>query len=265
MGQTSQAEATYQRAIALRPGDWWSLKQIGLFYLNKGRYPEAEQYFRKVIQLTPESAKAYSNLGVVYVRMHRGSDAVAQFEKSISIEPNAGAYNNVGYIYYFDGRYPDAAAQFEKATLLAPTDYRIWGGLADAYRFSPALAGKAPETFRHAIELIEKEIAINPRDGRLHARLAAYCAAVGDREKAAAESHRAIELAPGDGAVQFRVAEVSEQARHRDEALRALQASLQAGYPLEEILKAPILAGVREDPRFAGMVNAAKRARSTSK
>ena len=182
-GKPDEAEATYKRAIELQKDNWSSLKQLGVFYFNHGRYAEAEQYFREVIRLTPGSAKAYSNLGAAYLKDGRKEDALLQLEHSVSIEPSAVGCSNLGSLYYFEGRYADAAAQYLKAAELNPTESRYWGNLADAYRWTPALAAKAPEAYRHAIALTEKEIAINPRDAQLHARVATSWAALGDRGK----------------------------------------------------------------------------------
>jgi tetratricopeptide (TPR) repeat protein len=261
-GKPDEAEATYKRAIELQKDNWSSLKQLGVFYFNHGRYAEAEQYFREVIRLTPGSAKAYSNLGAAYLKDGRKEDALLQLEHSVSIEPSAVGCSNLGSLYYFEGRYADAAAQYLKAAELNPTESRYWGNLADAYRWTPALAAKAPEAYRHAIALTEKEIAINPRDAQLHARVATSWAALGDREKAALEIARALQLSSADGYVQFCAALVDEQNHQRDLALRALKSAIESNYSLEEILHAPPLNELREDPRFSRLVAAKKPAGS---
>lgn len=250
-GRTSDAEAVYRKAAEMRPDDWGNLKQLGLFYLNTSRYPEAEHYLREVIRLTPDSAKAYSNLAVVYVRMNRRADAALMLAKSLAIEPNANASNTLGYLYFYEGQFAEAAEQFERAVKLVPTDSRFRGNLADAYRWSPTLAAKAPGTYRKAIELIETEIAIRPNDAELHSRLAMYWAAVGNRGAAEAEIGRSLKLQPRDGTVQFRAGLVWEQAGQRDRALRALGAAVRAGYAMDEVRNAPPLAALREDPRFS--------------
>jgi serine/threonine protein kinase/tetratricopeptide (TPR) repeat protein len=254
MGKPDKAEATYKRAIELRPDNWSSVKQIGVFYAGKGRYPEAERYLRQVVRLTPDSAKAYSNLGGLYLKMGRRAEAEAQLEKSVSIEPTAFGCSNLGVLYYLQGRYADAAVQYQKATEMNPTESRWWSNLADAYRWSPTLAAKAPDAFRHAIELSRQEIAINPRDAQLHSRLATSYAALGEHEHAAAEIGEAIRLAPADGYVQFRAALVYEQAHQRERALRALKAALDGNYSQEEIRNAPPLKDLRDDPRFVRLV-----------
>jgi eukaryotic-like serine/threonine-protein kinase len=258
MGKPEKAESTYKTAIGLRKDDWSGLKQLGVFYNRQGRYPEAEQLLLQVIQLTPNSAHAHSNLGGVYLRDGRIDDALREFQRSVSIEPTAIGCSNLGALYYFEGRYADAAAQYLKAIGLNQTDSAFWGNLADAYRWTPGLDAKAPETYRHAIELTEKEISINPNDAQLHARLATYWVALGEREKAASEIAMAVRKSPTDGYVQYCAALVYEQNHQRDLALRALKSALEANYSLEEILHAPPLKNLREDPLFSRLVAAKK-------
>jgi serine/threonine-protein kinase len=255
LDQTARAEETYKKAVELRKDDALSVKQLGVFYFKTGRYPEAERCFRQVIRMTPDSAKAYSNLGAVYKQEGRNSDASEAFQKSVSIEPTVNGYNNLGYYYYYDGRYSDAAAQFKSAAALAPDDSQLWGNLADAYRWVPELKSHAPEVYRHAVDLIGREIDINPRDAELHSRLATYRVALGDRPAALKEIERALELAPTDRSVRFKAALVYEQTGQRDRALQALAAAIRAGYGMTEILKAPALRSLREDPRFKRLAN----------
>ncbi|SPE43599.1 putative Serine/threonine protein kinase with TPR repeats [Candidatus Sulfopaludibacter sp. SbA3] len=256
MNRPAQAEATYQRAIELRHDDWWSVKQLGVFYFITGRFEKAEQCFREVIRLTPDSAKAYSNLGGTYVKMGRTKDAIEQFQKSLSLGPTSDDHDNLGYLYYYDGNYAQAAVQFQKAIDLAPANSEFWGNLADSYRWDPGLAAKAPDTYRHAIELIQREITVNPRDGELHSQVATWWAAMGRRKEAISEIGKAIQLAPFDGDVQFHAALVYEQAGQRDRALRAVQAALKAGYTSNEFSKAPPLQRLRQDPGYVRLVGA---------
>jgi tetratricopeptide (TPR) repeat protein len=251
MGRTADAERTFRKAVELRRDDWWSVKQLGVFYFNKGRYAEAERCFREVIKLTPDSAKAYSNLGAALLKKGDYDGAAAALERSVSIEPNANGYSNLGSVYYYyGGRYADAAALYEKAVQLTPTDSRFWINLADAYRAAPGLRSKAGPTYRRAIQLIEQEIAVNPRDAQLHSKLATSRSALGEHEQAIAEIVIALGIAPADGAVRFRAAIVYEEARRRDRALRELEAAMRAHYSATEIRQAPPLDGLRRDPRF---------------
>jgi eukaryotic-like serine/threonine-protein kinase len=255
MGRTGDAEATYKRAIALRHDDWSSVKQLGVFYFNKNKFTQAEHCFRDVIRLTPNSAKAYSNLGGLYDQMGRYADAAVELRKSIALAPTSDGYDNLGYAYYCAGNYAQAAVQYQKAIDLAPANSEFWGNLADAYRWDPKLADQAPSTYLHAIDMVQREIAANPRDAQLHSEVAMWLAALGSRNEAAAEIAKALGLAPRDGLVQFRATVVYEQAGERDRAFHALEAALKAGYPPDEFRKAPPLTAMREDPRYARMLD----------
>jgi tetratricopeptide (TPR) repeat protein len=249
-GRLKEAEAIYRQAIRLRPNSWDSHKDLGAFYFNNGRYREAEPSFRRVIELTADNYQAYSNLGATYLVLGRTDDAAAMYQRSLAIKPEAFAYSGLGSVYYLQGRYGDAAAQYEKAIELAPKDPVRWGNLADAYRWTPNLAGKAPQAFRKAIELTEGLLTTNPRDARLRSNLAMYRWSAGDREGSLREAEESMRLAPKNGFVLFRAALVYEQAGMRERALSLLEACLKAGYSMEEIRKAPPLADLRKDEGY---------------
>jgi tetratricopeptide (TPR) repeat protein len=254
----ADAEATFRKAIELRKDDWWSVKQLGVFYFRKGRYAEAEKVFWEVIRLTPDSAKAYSNLGGALLAMGRTAEAAVQLERSVSIEPNARGYSNLGAFYFYEGRFADAVAPFEKASAMVPTDSKFLLHLADAYRWTPALAAKAPPTYRRALELIEKEIAVAPLDAQLLARRATARSSLGEHRGAISDIEAALRLPAADGFVHFRASLVYEEAQRRDAALREVDAALRAHYRLHEILHAPELAALMKDPRFQAIVEARK-------
>lgn len=258
-GKHDLAQSSYRKAIELRNDDWAALTTLGVSYFRKGQYADAEPYFLQAVQLTPDNAKAYSNLGAVYLKMGRFTEAAAQLKKSIAIEPTAPGWSNLGASYYFAGRYADAIPPFEKATALTPTNSTWWGNLADAYRWTPSQASKAPATYQRALDLVEKEIAVNPRDPQLHARAATYWAALHDQKRASLEIEEASSLAPEDATVQFRAALVYEQAGQRDRALLALKAALAGGFGRPEIDNAPPLSNLREDPRFREIISKTKK------
>jgi Flp pilus assembly protein TadD len=260
-----EAEKAYKTAIDLRPNDWASYNLLGAFYYSQSCYPEAEPYFRKVEQLTPENHMAYTNLGAVYLSLGRHAEATAMFQKSLALNPEvARPYSNLGMVCEFEGRYAEAATWHEKAIGHAPADDRYWGNLGHAQRWDPNLAAKAPATFRRAIDLGEQAVNTNPRDATLHARLATYWAAIGERTKGLSAIARALAIAPTSGYVQFRAALVYEQAGDRKRALRALQSALEFTYPLEEIKNSPPLKNLREDPRYRKLLETrASRAQTT--
>ncbi len=63
LGNTKAAQATYKKAIALRPSYWAVYNWFGIFYAGQGHYGEAADMFRKVTELAPDNYRGYSNLG----------------------------------------------------------------------------------------------------------------------------------------------------------------------------------------------------------
>ena len=253
MRRDKEAEETFQKAIEMRPGDAAGHNQLGIFYFNRRRLPEAELIFRRVIELTPDSHLAHSNLGAVYLVMGRYTEAAEQSEKSVAIEPNTRGYSNLGTSYYRLKRYGDAALAYQRAVELAPTNAAYRGNMADAYRWTPELRDQAPAAYRRAIELVQQEIKINPQDPELHARLAMYFSAIGDRRQALAEVEGALKLDSASASVLFDAALVHEDLHNRDAALKAIEALLNTGQKKAEILASPVLEQLRKDPRFARM------------
>ena len=255
MRRYEEAEATYRKAIELRPSDPAAYNYLGRFYFNRERLPNAELSFRRAIELTPDSYLAHSNLGVIYLQMGRYSEALEQLEKSVSIAPNARGYTNLGAAYYYLKRYQDAVAPFRRAVEIAPKNSTYWGNLADAYRWAPDLRDQAPAAFRRAIELLEQEIQVDPRNPRLRARLGMYYASIGERPRALSEIAEALRLDSSQAYVQYRAALVDEQLGDHEGALKALDLALKAGQPMADILAAPPLEQLRKDPRFARMAS----------
>jgi serine/threonine-protein kinase len=253
--KNDEAENIYRKAIEVRPGDATGHIYLGRFYFNRDRLTDAELSFRRAIELIPDSPRAHSNLGGVYLRVGRYSEAVDQFEKSVAIEPSAAGYSNLGAAYYYLKRYADAVQPYQRAVELAPKNSIYWGNLADAYRWTPGLGDQAQMAFRRAIELLDQEIRNEPRDARLRARLAMYCAASGDARRATSEITDALQLDASQAYVQYRAALVYEQIGDRAAALKYMEAALKAGQPMADILAAPPLEKLRKDPRFARLAN----------
>jgi serine/threonine-protein kinase len=250
LGQLQNAEGAYKTAIALRPRYWAVYNEMGAFKFRHGNYREAALYFEKVIRLTPDNPLAYRNLGAVHLELGDFEEAAQLLRRSLAIKPTARSYSNLGTVYYYQERYSDAAREYEKAVALAPNDARLWGNLADSYRWSPGLSEKAAETYRRAIHLAEKELKLNPRDLPLRAYIALCRSAAGEHGQAQKEASEVVQLAPNDGTVLFRAAVVFEQAGNRNRALKLIERALDAGFSIQQIRRAVPLADLRKHPQY---------------
>jgi serine/threonine-protein kinase len=254
-GRPTDAEATYRRAIELRQNSWAAYKDLAVFLNQRGRLVEAVPYFERVVALTPDSYSGHNNLGGIYLRLGRVDEAEKTLRKSLALRPTAVAYYNLGSLaYYMRHDYPAASELYRKATELNANDDRLWGALADSYRWIPGQKAEAPAAFRRALALTDQQASVDAADAQLHSRRALYRSALGEHQSAEKEIAQALEAAPGNGQVLFRAAIVHEQAGNRNEALHSLEGALRAGFSLNEIVNAPPLSALRNDPAGARLI-----------
>jgi class 3 adenylate cyclase/tetratricopeptide (TPR) repeat protein/TolB-like protein len=249
-GKTGDAEATYKSAIARSPEYWGGHSDLGVFYNAIGRYADAEASFRRTVAIVPDSYAAYRNLGGVLYSLGRLDDAVAMSQKSLELKPSAETFSNVGTIEFTRGNYAAAARNFERAVELNPTLHLLWGNLADAYEMIPDRRQRAIESYRQAITLADREIALNPRDSHLRASAATYLLGMQEYPRALQEAEKALELTPDSVNLIFLAALVNEAAGHRADALQLLEQAARKGYAPIEIQRHPQLAKLRADPGF---------------
>ena len=249
-----QAEATYKRAIQLRPGFWLGYLDIATFYSATGRYGEAEKALKTALRLTPDNYLVYRNLGGVQMALGEWADAERSLKQAIGQRPGGSVYSNLGTLYIYAGRYGEAVPMLEQAVALGGSyekhSWLIWGNLGDAYRWSTGRETSANAAYRKAIELGVSQLAVNPRDAGLLSQIAVYEAKAGDAGQGQARIQAALRLAPADPTVLFNSALVSEIAGNRARSLAALRVALQAGYSLSFIEREPELASLRRDPRY---------------
>jgi len=255
-GKPGEAENTYLKAIELRPSYWANYYGLGLFYYRNGEYEKAEKQYLKVTALSPFNYKAYATLGGIYLLMERNDDARKMFERSIEIFPNYGAYSNLGTLYFMKKNYEQAARMYENALEINDRFYPLWGNLATCYKLSPNENenAKAEATFKHAIQLTEEKLGVNPNDPEVLSMIAVYYAELTDAEKAKHYIEKAIAQAPGDMELEFRAAEVYAMIGDKEKSFHYLKELLEGGYSLQRIQQSPALQTFQSDERFQALL-----------
>jgi len=253
----NQAEWTYQTAIELHPTYWAGYRDLAVYYQDHGRFGEALPLFERVTQLTPDNYAGWTNLGGLYLRLGNHAKAREYFDKAIAISPTQGIYNNLGTRFLMEKRYDDAIEMYKKAIQLLPTYAIAWGGLGDAYRQMPESEEAMRDAYAHAIELTEKELHVNPQDGRTWIKIAMW-RVVTDKKTALKEIREALRLSPDDSFVVARAASVYAQSSMHNEALAALERAIELGYPLSELETWPPLEQIMQDPRYKAFMEARK-------
>lgn len=249
-GKLDDALRQFESAVARRPGYWRSRSELASFYYRHGRFAESERVFKEVLTLLPDDPGTYANLGAVYMSMGRPEEAVRTFESQIRLKPSAGAYTNLGTCLMLLGKYADAVTPMEQAVKLMPDDHEMWRNLADSYRYAPGQASKAPEAYRHALELARRQLKESRNDFETMSSAALYEAHLNNSAEALRHIQFARKREPLNNEIAFTASLVYEILGSRVDAINALRASFECGHSLEDIQREPDLAELRKDARF---------------
>ncbi len=252
-GRTTDIEPTLRKAEDLAPTDWRFPNQLGTWYLQQGRLADATNQYEQAAKLSPDNARVWNNVGIAARRQNKFAEAETALRKAIDLDPSDIYLSSLGNLLYQKGNYAGAAELFRKSVELNGTNYLAWANLASAYD-RVGEKDKAHDAYLKAIALGEKLLDTSTKNADLLSRLGSYYATVNMPDKSIPLLRQATALAPDNPTVLWRAAEGYELLHNRDEALRWIARALQQKYPLEDVKRAPDMAGLIADPRFATVI-----------
>ena len=217
-----EAYALYLRALAI-------LQELGH---TVGGYPElrstSQSYLDQAISIDPDFALAY----IERARLHayrlnqdpgiRENDAshraeleglvLGDLRQALALDPGIGAAHGVmARIHQLNWRGSEAREAYERALQLSPNGPEV---LMD-YAVFCAVAGRAEE----GIELAKRGITLDPSSSQGRQWLSFVYLFLGDRDAAAEEMRRAVELSPAFGSAQLMLALIEGTRGNHAEAL----------------------------------------------
>ncbi len=255
----SEAEATYQRAISVRPNYWAPYNWLGVLYLRTGENQKAAEMFRKVTKLDPGNHQAFYDLCGADFYLGKTAEAEEMCKKSLAIRPNGTAYSNLGTITFYQGYFDLSAEYFEKAVPFSPKESTLWGNLGDAYRWSSHERAKAVPAYRKAAALAREGLRVNPKDYALLGSLALYEAKSSNIKQAIRDLEKALSLAPKNLQLTYNAALVYHMAGQQAKALDYLRRARDGGYPAQSIGIDPEWKSMKDNPEFQQIIGSGKR------
>ncbi len=131
----SAAEACFENARALAPGDYRWAYLAGYLRRLQGRLAEAIPLFERTIELEPRFLPAVLRLAQTRFELGELEAAEALFERALEIEPAAAAaHEGLGRVAASRGDDRAAAERFERALELEPAASGVRYALGQAYR-----------------------------------------------------------------------------------------------------------------------------------
>jgi len=254
--RSADAEIAYNRAVEAEPTYGAAHTALATFLFNHGRAAEAIPHCKRVTEMAPASATAFNNLGAAEIMNGDFQAAASAFEQSIKLAPTRSAYSNSASVAYYLGRFGEAVQRFRKAAELAPEDHRVWGNLADALYQIEASRTEAQQQYRHAAQLAERRVGVNPKDASTWMQLAYYYSRLEDTARSAPCKARALAIGANDVFVQYYGALLALQERNVATALDFLHRAIVLGYPVQMVRADPQFSKLLQDERFQHLLAA---------
>lgn len=150
-GRLAEAEASYRRAIQLKPDHAEAHNNLGSALRQQGRRREAMLLYRLAVELKPELAEAHGNLGNLLWEMGEFEQAEASCRRAIELKPDlASAHNNLGNALRDQGRLDDAVASYQAGISLKGDHPEFHSNLGVALGMQGRLE-EADDCFRQAM------------------------------------------------------------------------------------------------------------------
>jgi TolB-like protein/tetratricopeptide (TPR) repeat protein len=250
------AEAAFLRAIDLKRNYWRAHEALASFYYNTDRYSESAEAYEIVTSLTPDVAAGFDGKAAAYWMLGDTKAYEMATARSLQLKPTRAAYTNSGLANYYAGRFVTAAQMQKQALKLAPDDHRIWGRLAESYRFVPGKEVEAKEAYERAAVLAAENLKVNREDWVTRSMLGLYYAHLGRVVEAGRELDSAAQQSGNNPEVRYMQALALLQMGDAEGALDQLEESIKASELYRRFLVIdPDLQSLRENERYAGLLH----------
>jgi TolB-like protein/Flp pilus assembly protein TadD len=255
-----EAEATFLRAIDLKRNYWKAYESLANFYYTKEQYSDAANTYEIVARLTPDSSRGYLGKGSAYWMLGDTQKALQAYERSLDLNPSRQTYTNLGMFYYYAGQFEQAADMQKKALGFAETDHRVWGRLAESYRFIPGQESESQYAYKRAAELARDNLQINKEDWHTRAILGLYLVYLGEQTKGVKLLDTAIEQSGRNPEILYFKALAVLQEGDPEKAITLLQEAVTLEqYYRQFIALDPDLKRLQNDLRFMSLMPIAKK------
>jgi TolB-like protein/class 3 adenylate cyclase/Tfp pilus assembly protein PilF len=271
-GQREEGLRNLERAVALDPRNVFTLQQLGISYVQLGRYAGAVAAFDRAVLIVPDNIETQAARAQLVLFWKADTRPLHQTIDSI-LGKGPGAISSAADVWFFCALAERDAAAAARA-LVALGDNACWvdDGIRLSRSFGEGLLArmmndetKARTAFEAARAQQEKIVQAQPDYGPPLCVLAMIDAALGRKELALEEGRRAIALTPmekdisnGSRVLQYfaiTAASAGEKElalQQLETGLRALDASVALSYGALKLH--PIWDPLRGDPRFEKIV-----------
>ncbi len=130
----------------------WDLFEKAIQLLSTARWAEAEATFDKLIALEPDRYSNWMMLGRCQLSQQKLPEAMESATKALELRNGADTWNLMGCVLKAKESFPEAETAFRKSLELNPRDATTWSGLATVL-FALNRDQESEQAARKSIEL----------------------------------------------------------------------------------------------------------------
>ncbi|OPY84100.1 MAG: TPR repeat-containing protein YrrB [Syntrophus sp. PtaU1.Bin208] len=167
---------------------------LGIAYHRKGLNELAIEQMKKAVDLDSKYSEAYNYLGVIYIDLEKWDLAIESFEKALAnilYDTPAKAHYNMGWAYYKKGNYPAALQQYELARAQNPEPVDM-SFIEKNWGIVLLASGRTAEALKH----LQKSIELMPALAESYYWIGQCYVVQKNPEKAKAAFQEVIKLEP---------------------------------------------------------------------
>jgi uncharacterized protein (TIGR02466 family) len=189
IGQLHEAQASYERAIAIHSEHADAHFNLGIVLEAMGRPAEAEAAYRSALYTRPDFIPACHNLGNALKSLGRFEEAMELYRRVLAVEPrHVDALNNLGTVHFEIGEFDTAESTYRRVLEIDAT-------YADAH-YNLGVVLQALERLGEAIAAYEQAVRLRPHYAEGFVNLGYALHEAGQYKRAAEAFEQAIELDP---------------------------------------------------------------------
>jgi TolB-like protein/tetratricopeptide (TPR) repeat protein len=249
--RTDEAEALFLRAVDLKRNYWKAHEALASFYYSSDRYQKAAASYEIATSLAPDVASGFGGKGAAYTMLGELDKARIAYARSLELKPSRQAFTNIGLSYYYAGSFEDSADMQQAALKYAPDDHRVWGRLAESYRFIPGKEEESNNAYLRATELAEENLLINESDWRTRGLLATYLVHINRIDEAQKQAQKTLTESQNNSEALYYLALVQLFAGDSISAIEALDQAVASNPQYRQFIASdPDLAVLRGTEQF---------------
>jgi tetratricopeptide (TPR) repeat protein len=220
----------YTRAAAMQTPSAEQLRYVGQDYVLLDDYPDAEKWISRSIEMNKSDPEGWYSLGRLRYSEQRFADAANCFMRALALAPRSvKVENNLGLAYEGLNRTDDAVIAYRQAIAWQNEGAPQKASEQPLLNLAIVLVHRAE--LAEALTLLQRAVAIAPRDPRIHEQLGQVYMQQGNYSEARKSLEAAMRLDPEKSNLHFLLGQAYRHLGRQQDAKTEFDAAARLANP----------------------------------